>query len=286
MVLNWKDDTRTTRCVASLSAADEIDHVFVVDNESAGTLRPQLAAALGDSNKPWSIIEHRENRGFAGGVNPALQASVDDGFDATLVINNDAVIDAASVVALIGALENNARLGLLGPRILLPSGAQESAGGFTSPLRGTTSHHGPAGAMPDFITWACVLIRSDAVRETGLLDESFFMYWEDVDYSFRLAAAGWSFEICNDATATHEISANKASYPTAIKTYHTWSGLVFARKHRGAWLAGSLVWLATSAAANVLRRRPAALTALSKGIALARERAVPAYTSALRQRSF
>lgn len=286
MVLNWKDDTRTVRCVASLSAADEIDHVFVVDNESAGTLRPLLASALGASGKPWTLIEHTDNRGFAGGVNPALSASVADGFDATLVINNDAVIDAASVVTLISALEKDDRLGLVGPRIVLPNGAEESAGGYTSALRGTTSHQGPAGAVPDFITWACVLVRSEAVREIGLLDESFFMYWEDVDYSLRLKAAGWAFQICDGATATHEISANKTSYPTAIKAYHTWSGLVFARKHRGAWLAGSIVWLATSAAANTLRRRPAAIKALAKGVALARERSTPAYKSALRLRSF
>lgn len=286
VVLNWKDDTRTARCVASLNEADEIAHVFVVDNESAGTLGPLLVTTLSESGKAWTLIEHNDNRGFAGGVNPALMKSVEAGFDATLVINNDAVIDAASVDTLVNALEDNATLGLVGPRILLPDGSEESAGGFVSPLRGTTSHHGPEGAVPDFVTWACVLVRSKAVRETGPLDESFFMYWEDVDYSVRLAAAGWGFQICHDAAATHEISTNKASYPSAIKAYHTWSGLVFARKHRGAWLVGSMVWLATSAAANVVRRKPAALKALRNGVALARERITPAYASVLRRRLF
>jgi GT2 family glycosyltransferase len=286
VVLNWKDDARTARCVASLSEADRIDHLFVVDNESAGTLGPLLTSALSTSQKRWSLLEHPDNRGFAGGVNPALQASVDGGFEATLVINNDAVIDSASVTTLLDALTADSRLGLVGPRILLPSGEEESAGGYTSALRGATSHHGPAGSAPDFVTWACVLVRSEAVRAVGVLDESFFMYWEDVDYSVRLSAGGWTFAICAEATAVHEISTNKSSYPIAIKAYHTWSGLIFARKHRGKWLVGSIVWLATSAAANLLRRRPAALRALVKGIALARERAVPAYTSALRQRSF
>jgi GT2 family glycosyltransferase len=286
VVLNWKDPARTVRCVAALVASPSVEHVFIVDNESSGALRVALDDAgllvAGDS----SLVEVPENRGFAGGVNLALRDAVEQGFDAVLAINNDAVITEASIAVLATALETNPRLGLVGPRIVHSDGSEESAGGHLVPLVGITSHQSVSKRAPDFITWACVLVRASALRDIGLLDEKFFMYWEDVDFSLRLRSANWDFQICANATATHEISTNRKSYPVAIKAYHTWSAVTFAKKHRGLWLLGSPLWLIISGATNVLRRRSGALRGLRLGVALARESAKPAYRSPRRLKEF
>jgi GT2 family glycosyltransferase len=285
-VLNWKDPARTVRCVAALVASPSVEHVFIVDNESSGALRTALldAGLLADGD--CSLVEVPENRGFAGGVNLALSDALEQEFDAVLAINNDAVITEASIAVLITALQANPRLGLVGPRIVHSDGSEESAGGHLVPLVGITSHKSAAQSAPDFITWACVLVRATALQDVGLLDEKFFMYWEDVDFSLRLRAADWEFQICADATATHEISTNRKSYPVAIKAYHTWSAVTFAKKHRGLWLLGSPLWLVISGATNVARRRSGALRGLRLGVALAREGAKPAYSSALRSKEF
>jgi GT2 family glycosyltransferase len=286
VVLNWKDTARTVRCVASLLQATEIEHVFVVDNESSGDLRVALEQAGFLTETTWSVVEVAENRGFAAGVNLALSESVEAGFEATLVINNDAVIDNLSVARLAELVHNDPRTGLAAPRIIHPDGTAESAGGFLTPILGVTRHAALRKRDPDFITWACVLVRTEALRDVGLLDERFFMYWEDVDFSLRLRAAGWAAKICHDAVATHEISTNRAAYPIAIKAYHTWSSILFARKHGGAWTIGRWVWLASSAGANALRLRTGALRGLRAGMRLSTENADPAYSSALRMREF
>jgi len=286
VVLNWKDHVRTVRCVTALVASPSVDHVFIVDNESSGELRAALLDAKLMNDGACSLVEVPENRGFAGGVNLALQNSLDHGFEAVLVINNDAVIDEESIAILVAALRREPGLGLVGPRIVHPDGSEESAGGRLVPAMGLTGHQPAATGELDFITWACVLVRAEALRDVGLLDEQFFMYWEDVDFSLRLRSSNWDFDICGDATATHEISTNRKAYPVAIKAYHTWSAVAFARKHRGLWLLGSPLWLLISAASNISRRRHGALHGLYLGIRLARERSRPAYTSQLRLRTF
>jgi GT2 family glycosyltransferase len=286
VVLNWKDPARTVRCVAALVASPTVEHVFVVDNESTGDLRTALGAADLLDNGACSLTEVPENRGFAGGVNLALRDALESGAEAVLAINNDAVITEASIAHLVAALGNNPKVGLVGPRIVHADGSEESAGGYLVPAVGITSHRSASRNAPDFITWACVLVRASALRDIGLLDERFFMYWEDVDFSLRLRASAWEFTICSDATATHEISTNRKSYPVAIKAYHTWSAITFARKHRGLWLLGSPLWLLISSLTNIARRRSGALRGLWLGIRLAREKALPAYRSQLRSSHF
>jgi GT2 family glycosyltransferase len=272
--------------VAALVASPSVEHVFIVDNESSGALKKALADAGLSDGGVCSLTEVPENRGFAGGVNLALQEALEQGFEGVLVINNDAVVEESSVALLRDALEGNPKLGLVGPRIVHSDGSEESAGGHLVPAVGITRHGSRSGSAPDFITWACVLVRASALREVGLLDEKFFMYWEDVDFSLRLRAAKLDFAICHDATATHEISTNRKSYPVAIKAYHTWSAMIFARKHGGLWLLGSPVWLLISMLTNIVRRRPGALRGLRLGVRLAREGASPAYASSVRHREF
>lgn len=286
VVLNWKDDTRTIRCIRALASSPSIEHIYVVDNESSGTLRPLLEGVSDARQASWSLVEVSENRGFAGGVNIALAESLNTTCEAVLVINNDAVIDEDSVQAMAAALSTRCDLGLVGPRILHPDGVEESAGGYLKPIVGMTSHQSRRMRAPDFITWACVLVRADALRDVGLLDEQFFMYWEDVDYSLRLKAAGWAFSICPEARAVHEVSANKKSYPTAIKAYHTWSSIRFAKKHRGLWRIGNTIWLTISSLSNAARFRSGALSGLSTGVGLAKEGSTPAYLSTLRRQRF
>jgi GT2 family glycosyltransferase len=284
VVLNWRDDDRTLRCVSALLSSPEIEHVFVVDNESSGTLAARLGSAVGGRSRDVSLAVFLENRGFAGGINGSIQASLDQGFDAVLAINNDATIDTVSLSHLVHTLSSRPRVGLVGPCIVLPDGSEESAGGFLMPLLGITAHSAKPGRQPDFVTWACALVRSDALRDVGLLDEAFFMYWEDVDFSRRLHAAGWESAICSDAVAVHEISTNRGSHPVAIKAYHTWSSIVYARKYGGRWKFGNVAWLTLSAVLNFSRGRFAVLRGLRLGSELAREAANPAYLSLSRTR--
>lgn len=283
VVLNWRDANRTVRCIESLSSIDGIEKIVVVDNESDGS----LAAALDlQGTTKVSLIELAENRGFAGGVNLGLRDFLDGPADSVLVINNDATLDSSSFSALRSALEQDATLGLVSPSVRHPAGEVSNSSGFLRPIAGTTTHQQKKGRTPDFVTWACVLVRREALETNGPLDDAFFMYWEDVDFCVRLTRNGIPFREVDDAQVMHEVSTNRVAHSTAIKAYHTWSAIVFARKHRGAWRLGRYVWVATSAAANIVRARRDALRGLRAGLRLAREGAAPAWASVLRSEWF
>jgi len=283
VVLNWRDANRTVRCIESLSSIDGIEKIVVIDNESDGS----LAAALDiQKSTKISLIELAENRGFAGGVNLGLREFLDGPADSVLVINNDATLDSSSFSTLRSALEQDATLGLVSPSVRHPAGDVSHSSGFLHPIAGTTTHQQKKGRTPDFVTWACVLVRREALEANGLLDDTFFMYWEDVDFCIRLTQNSIPFREVAGAQVVHEVSVNRIAHSTAIKAYHTWSAILFARKHRGAWLLGRYVWLATSAAANVVRVRRDAIRGLRAGLRLAQEGAAPAWGSVLRTEWF
>jgi len=285
VVLNWRDSPRTARCVAGLLEIPAIAHVYIVDNESTADLRQSLSDFDAQRSR-WTLLEFPENRGFAAGVNPAIRQAMDAGATEVLVINNDAVVDGDSIDALHQELFNDPALGLVGPRICHPDGEVESAGGHFNPLLGMTSHALREDTDPDFVTWACVLIRREALEQVGLLDEDFFMYWEDVDFSVRLKSAGWKIAISKEAVAIHETSTNRKSLPVAIKAYSIWSALTFAKKHGGGWRVGKVFWLFLTSAVNLLRGRIAMLGAIRLGLQLFKESASPAFTSELRTTRF
>lgn len=286
IVLNWKDTRRTMRCVSSLAASSHLEHVYVVDNESSGELRAELKHLDCRPGLTWSLTEMSTNLGFAGAINVALEQSLASDYDATLVINNDAFIDDLSIFKLFSALESDPSTGLVAPKILHLDGTEESSGGYLNPFLGTAHHKHGSKRSADFATWACILVRSKALKEVGLLDERFFMYWEDIDISLRFHEAGWRTAICESAAAHHEVSTNRQSYPTAIKAYHTWSAILFAKKHGGLWRLGRLSWILQSFSSNVLMLRFSKLRGLYLGTLLAREKATPASSSILREKLF
>ena len=285
VVVNWRDTERTLRCVRSLLESPVVGSIFLIDNASDGGLREAMRASAHESWDRVALTEHEDNRGFAGAVNRGMEQAILAGFVEILAINNDATIDERSLTQLIDELRADRMLALVAPMIRTPAGEVESAGEYLNPWLGVTGRT-RADRSVDFATWACVLVSAEALKVVGLLDERFFMYWEDVTFSLRARSMGWRIAISSTASAVHETSANRQSHPVAIKAYHTWSSITFAQQQGGAWRVGNIIWVATSSLANVVRGRRAALRGIRLGIRLAREKHVPAHESPLRKALF
>jgi len=222
-------------------------------------------------------MECTMNLGFAAGFNIAAKQAVALTSDYILAINNDASIDPISIVELLKAARSSPDLAMLGPTLMDLDGNLESGRGVAQPLLGKTRDARP-DENPDYLTWACVLLRKQVLHDVGFLDERFFMYWEDVDFGLRVRGAGLNFETTPAARAVHERSANRRKNPDAIKMYHTWALVCMIGKHRGAWLIGGTAWLAASLLSHVLSARRSTAGAMIKGIWLGvRGRSMPAF---------
>ncbi|WP_448389058.1 glycosyltransferase [Microbacterium aurum] len=229
VVLTWRDRVQTAACVRTLLESPAISRLLVVDNEADGTIR---SAGLEDERV--DIIELTHNTGFAYGVNTGMRELLDDAdIDLLLVINNDATLGPEDLEKLIAALADDASLGLVGPRIVTPDGQRFSAGGILN--RVTWGIRQPRSGEPvDFLTWACVLVRREVLDEVGLLDERFFMYWEDVEFGLRARDHGVRFAEVPDAQLVHAVSSSHARAGSRILAYSSQAFRHFLRLRGGA----------------------------------------------------
>lgn len=216
VVLTWRDVEMTVGCVHGLVDECHVPEVFLVDNESTGRLREPTRNW---NNRGLRLVELVENRGFAAGLNQGLRKVLENPeVDYVLVINNDATISPKAYRTLISALDEDPALGMVAPVILDSMRRINSTGGK---LNWMTWAIDETSNSPDlnFLTWACVLIRTSVLREVGLLDERFFMYWEDVDYGIRLQNAGVKFTVIKGAEVIHNVSASHGQAGSRISAY-------------------------------------------------------------------
>lgn len=274
VVLTWRDRVQTARCVARLLDDDAVTRVIVVDNEADGT--------VADHFEPDSRIAFRElrsNTGFAVGVNVGLRELLQDPtIDLLLAINNDATLDPPDLDRLIDALEEDETLGMVGPRIVTPDGQMFSAGGVLKRLTWDIRQPKP-GEQPDFLTWACVVARPATLLSTGLLDERFFMYWEDVDYGLRMTAKGVRFAEVADAVLMHEVSSSHTRAGSRILAYSSQAFRHFLRTHGGATTFLGILRLGVKTAATALSGDLRGARYVLAGWRIGRRSPDPAYTA-------
>jgi N-acetylglucosaminyl-diphospho-decaprenol L-rhamnosyltransferase len=225
-IINYKTVDLTLSCVQSVMAdraspdAPETE-IIVVDNlsndGSVETLRAWIAQNA--PNGGVTLVESNSNSGFSGGHNQGIQAAKADAY---LVLNSDAVIRPGFLAAMARAAAETPAAGMFGPRIEHENGEQAVScfrahniasevirGAIFGPVTRLLSRFDVPLQMPpkpDQIAWAsfaCILIRADVIAQIGPMDEGYFLYFEDVEYSLRAGNVGWSIAYVPDASAMH-----------------------------------------------------------------------------------
>lgn len=223
VIVNYRTAGLVIDCLASLVTERSVCHfkVVVVDNASGDDSPDQICQAISDHD--WSewvqVLRSPVNGGFSAGNNLGMQSLKAGGY---LLLNSDTIVRPGAVVKLIEEFHRNPRAGLIGPRLEFPDGtAQVSCFRFPSffseVIRGACT--GPVtrilrkwnvpipvsdcDAEPEWLSFAAVLIRGEVLDKVGMMDDGFFMYFEDVDYCRRAVSAGWDLACCPDAHIVH-----------------------------------------------------------------------------------
>lgn len=237
VVLNWRDTPRTMACISNLLDESAIDRIWVVDNESDGSL--QSAVELFASSRV-TVLAQKSNLGFSAGMNIGICAALADGGAAVLAQNNDALFRPGGVELLRSALFADEQLAAVAPLVVDPDGCLLSVGGTFRAILMETRDDSSSEA-PDFLTWASILVKAETFREVGLLSEDFFMYWEDVDFGRRCVAAGRRLAVVRQAVVEHEVSSSHRSAGHKIETFSALGLVVLARRVGGLALVGLVV---------------------------------------------
>ena len=208
--------------VVALGAVDGETEIVVVDNGSADGAPAAARARFGEHLR---VHELGANHGFANGVNEGLRASTGEWL---LLVNNDATVERAAVVALLEAAAGRPDVGSLAAQMRFArGGAINSAGLGVDRVGAAFDRH--VGAPPEAgeavvtevfgASAGAALMRRAMLDEIGGFDDSFFMYLDDVDVAWRARMRGWRALYVPGAVVHHHHSASSI-HGSAFKHFH------------------------------------------------------------------
>lgn len=214
-ILNWNGGDGLAACIETVLGSEGVAPVVhVVDNASSDGSPERAESILG----PDRIIRTGENRGYAAGMNVALEHLADAGGELALLLTQDARIAPDALRLLYDVASGDPQVGVVGPIVVFREKPRRliSAGGYLDVRRLVTGHHREILATEpypvDWLDGCCLLVRREAVAAVGGFDEGYFLYFEDADLGCRLARAGWRVVVEPRARADHDKSAVPGAY--------------------------------------------------------------------------
>jgi len=219
--------------------------------ESGGTADSRAARLV--------LIQNEANLGFAGGNNVGMRyvlaaGGARDGSYVCL-LNNDTVVSREWLTRMVQHISVDATIGAAGAMLYEYSAPElvESAGGgvvksWQGMPRGTTAtrqRRGTPDVIPrrlDFLTGACLLMRAATLERTGLIDERYFMYCEDIDFSLRIRSLGLRLALVPDAELWHKAGGTMPHRSAMHDYYLVRNSLLLVHKFYPAMLPAALLF--------------------------------------------
>ena len=273
VIVNYRTCDLLRECLQSIyeGRGDFSFQVCVVDNCS----QDGSCAMVGEEFPHVQLIESAINGGYAYANNLGLRAF---GFAQTsderpsestprygLLLNPDTLLPPSALQEMLNFMETHPEAGVAGPRLVLADGSLDLAcrRSFPSPAVSFYRMVGLSKLFPrsrrfgrynltyldpdevaevDSVVGAFMLVRAEALKQVGLLDENFFMYGEDLDWAYRIKEAGWKVYYNPQVTVLHYKRA--ASRHSRKANYEFYQAMhIFYRKHYAATTPFWLHWL-------------------------------------------
>lgn len=264
VILHYKQEDDTLECLYSFKKNTHADQrIYLVANSYNKKFHDSLRVKY-----PGVIfIVNRENLGFAQGINVGIKRALEDGCSFFLIVNNDTIAGPSLVSKLVGFAKKNPSVGLVSPKIYFAPGFEYHAKRYDKDEKGKViwygggridwsnvyaSHRGvdevdhgryDSTIDTDFATGCCTLVRRDLIEKIGLMDERYFLYFEDADYSMRAKRAGFRVVYFPQAHMWHKnaSSSDKPGSSTHVY-YQTRNRLYFGYTYAPMWTKKSLMW--------------------------------------------
>ncbi len=250
IIVSYNARADLVRCLESLHQPPPVaaHEIIVVDNRSSDD--------SADAARAWAdvrVIQNGNNLGFARGTNIGIRASTGEHL---LLLNSDTVVPPQAVDHLIGILQSDATVSVVGPRLVDEGGRAElSFGSMIGPfnelrqkvlVRGHDSRVALISeavermtqrpGFPDWVSGACLLVRRKDAEAVGLLDERYFMYAEDVDFCAAIRSRGGRIRFAPEVTIVHRRGRSVATARHQTEMAYRQSQIAFYEKHHPRWV--------------------------------------------------
>lgn len=219
ILVNWNGWRDTVECIASLEGLEYPRvEIVVVDNGSTNDSVRELRRHCPDH----TLLLSERNRGFAGGTNLGIRYAMRQGADYLWILNNDTVVEPESLDALLERMRESGRTGICGSRLVYldqPDVLQALGGGTYNRWLGITRYIGegaPARMKVDageierqlaYVSGASMLVSRRFIEEVGLMNEEYFLYYEELDWMER-AEGRFELGFAPDSIVYHKEGAS------------------------------------------------------------------------------
>ena len=223
IIINWNTYQLTFNCLKSLKACTYKNKtIFLVDNGSKDGSGDKIAFEFPDIN----FIKNEINEGFTGANNKALKVILKQNFDYVLLLNNDTEVKPNFLSLLEARMDSDQNLAATQPLILdFPNkNTIWNGGGSFNSFFGLskTRYNGliykPQLKIETFTEWisgCCILVKIEVIKKVGLLDNRFFAYFEDVDWSIRMTNLGYKLGVVPKSIIYHHSSGSSKKNNTS-----------------------------------------------------------------------
>ncbi|MCL4359726.1 glycosyltransferase family 2 protein [Patescibacteria group bacterium] len=242
ILVNWNGLSDTLSCLGSLAALKKGPYsvrTIVVDNGSTDGSPDVIRKRYPGTE----LVENRENAGFAGGSNTGIRRALAASSDFVWLLNNDTTVDPGALLPLVDAL-GEPDAGIAGSKIYFAAGREYHHDRYAEKERGRilwyaggsidwnnmyASHRGvdeiDRGQYDErcdtpFVTGCSMMIARDVFRRTGLLDERYFSYLEDLDFCLSAKRLGYRLLYVPESRVWHSNASSTGGTGNAFQSYY------------------------------------------------------------------
>lgn len=247
VLLNWNGFEDTVECIESCRALSyRPATLVVVDNASRDGSEELLRQRFPD----LPVLQTGSNLGYAGGNNVGIRYALDRGADYVWLLNNDTTVHPEALSELVKVAERERQAGILGSKILsyLDPTLIWFAGGWVEADRGETGHIGLG--VPDqgqfdqvtdtgYVTGCSMLVKREVVEQVGMMDEGYFLYFEESEWCLRAKRQGYRLLYAPASIVWHKESVSTRKLAGAWVYYMTRNRLYFMSRNgaKARWLS-------------------------------------------------
>ncbi|MDP3940881.1 MAG: glycosyltransferase family 2 protein [bacterium] len=244
IVLHFRDVKNTKACIESLchmkSPKDVAVEILVVDNYSPDPFpENEIKCKIGQV----TVVKNAENLGFSGGMNSGMRSALEKGADYVVIVNNDTVFDEAFLQAANKFIASEKGMGIFVPKIYFYPGNEYHFDRYKENERGKVIWY--AGGNIDwdnvigfhrgvdevdfgqhdkeretmYATGCCIVFPKEVIEHVGFFDDSYYLYYEDIDLSMRVRRKGFKIFFVPEAMLWHKNAKSSGGSGSPLQDY-------------------------------------------------------------------